>query len=346
MSNGRPRLTMKRRYELIPQMRAYEEMRVVWVPHLMNLYQPNFRSTVCNTDEYGFRYTYKDSRRLSYAEFKAEPGPKGLLCGGSTAFGTGATDDRCSITSYLNRDPHMTWFNFGGMGQNSTQELMRHILFGPKVDQVILFTGVNNLMVHTLSYYFSEVYGAVFFQTAFELLNRVSTNPQYIRYLIGRAMSRVTETLRRMIPGYTDSTAFAGLPDFHDRYNQSLNILARDLDVWSALSAKSGFSLRFILQPILNWMPKNPSPEEEELLDIMEQVGFRRWEGQVRALADSYSQYREDTRQLCEERDILWSDCNELFPREGWLFCDRTHLTDRGQESAAEIITALIKTSV
>ena len=160
MSNARPRPTMKRRYELIPQMRAYEKMKVVWVPHLMNLYQPNYRSAVCNTDENGFRYTFKNASHLSYADFQREPGPKGLLCGGSTAFGVGATQDSCTIASYLNRDPNMTWFNFSGMGQTSTQELMRYGLFGPKVDQVVLFTGVNNLLIHTLSAFFSEVYGA------------------------------------------------------------------------------------------------------------------------------------------------------------------------------------------
>ena len=77
-----------------------------------------------------------------------------------------------------------------------------------------------------------------------------------------------------MILGPAERSDFSGLPDFDDRYNQSLKILPRDLDVWSALSAKSGFSLRVILQPILNWMPKTQSPEEQELLEIMEQVGF------------------------------------------------------------------------
>ena len=321
-------------------MRAYEEMRVVWVPHLMNLYQPNYRSAVCNTDEFGFRHTFKNSNRLSYADFQNEPGPKGLLCGGSTAFGTGATGDGSTITSYLNRDPSMTWFNFSGMGQTSTQELMRYVLFGPKVDQVVLCTGVNNLLIHTLSAFFSEVYGAFFSQTIFELLNRVSTNPQYLKYLFGRARSRAAEALWSMVPGHTPSSDFAGLPDFDVRYAQSLNILARDLDVWSALSAKSGFSLNFVLQPVLIWMTKNLSPEEEELLDIMEQVDWRRWGGQLRALTESYSRYREDTRRLCVERDIHWSDLNESLPMEGWLFCDRTHLTDMGQELVAEIIAS------
>jgi hypothetical protein len=334
---------MKRRYELIPQMKAYEEMRVVWVPHLMNLYQPNFRSPVCNTDEYGFRYTLQGSKELSYADFQNQQGPKGLLCGGSTAFGTGATGDSHTITSNLNRDSDMTWFNFGGMGQNSTQELMRYILFGPKVDQVVLFTGVNNLMIHTLSAYFSQVYGAFFSQTVFELLNRVSTNPQYVKHLMGRAKGRVIDALWRLVPGQSDEPTLDNLPDFEIRYNQSLNILGRDLDVWAALSEKSGFSLRFMLQPILTWMPKNLSPEEEELLDIMDQGGWRRWGGQIRALNDSYTRYREDTRRICEERGILWSDFNELLPREGWLFCDRTHLTDKGQEIAAEIIASECK---
>ena len=344
MSNARRQPTMKRRYELIPQMRTYEEMPVVWVPHLMNHYQPNFRSDVCNTDEYGFRYTFKNSRKLSYADFQMLPGPKGLLCGGSTAFGVGATEDSRTIASYLNRDPHMTWFNFSGMGQNSTQELMRYVLFAPEVDQIVLFTGVNNLLIHTLSTFFSEVYGAFFSQTTFELLNRVDTKTN-LRYLIGRVKSRIAESLRRKIPGHTYGSASDSFPDFDVRYHQSLNILARDLDVWSALSARSGFSLSFILQPVLIWMPKTLSPEEEELLDIMERVGWRQWGGQLRALIDSYSRYREDTRQLCEERDILWSDFNELLPREGWLFCDRSHLTDKGQELAAEIISSLTKTS-
>ena len=342
MSNARQQPTMKRRYELVPQMRTYEEMPVVWVPHLMNHYQANFRSAVCNTDEYGFRYTFKNYKELSYADFQKSEGSKGLLCGGSSAFGVGATEDNRTIASYLNRDPSMTWFNFSGMGQNSTQELMRYVLFAPRVDQIVLFTGVNNLLIHTLSAFFSEVYGAFFSQTTFELLNRVDTKSN-LRYLIGRAKSRVSESLKQMIPSRNESWASDSFPDFDVRYNQSLKILARDLDMWAAMSAKSGFSLSFILQPVLIWMSKTLSPEEEELLDIIEQVGWRRWGGQLRALADSYSRYREDTRQLCEERGILWSDLNELLPREGWLFCDRAHLTDLGQELSADIISSLVK---
>ena len=155
----------------------------------------------------------------------------------------------------------------------------------------------------------------------------------------------MTETLGSIIRRHNERSAFDGLPDFDIRYSQSLNILARDLDVWSALSAKSGFALGFILQPILSWMPKNLDPEEDELLDIMEHISYRRWGGQVRALTDSYARYREDTRHLCEERDIHWSDCNEVLPRDGWLFCDRTHLTDKGQELAAEVISSAIKNS-
>lgn len=341
MKKTRPRPTLDRRYELIPQMRTYEQMRVEWVPHLMNVYESNFRSGVCNTDEHGFRYTLKDSKELDYAAFTREPGPKGLLCGGSTAFGTGATEDGKTIASRLNRNSGITWFNFGCMGHNSTQELLRFLLFKPDVDQVVLLTGINNLMIHTYSQFFSEIYGAVFSQSMFEMLNRFSSNRDYLKYLLRRVKSRAAVAFRRFIPGQSVATDPDGLPDFESRYNQSLEILARDLDVWAMLKEQSGFSLRFVLQPILVWMSKTLSSEEEELLEIMDTVGWRRWGGQIRALTGSYPRYREDTRQLCEARSIPWSDCNELLPKDGWLFCDRTHLTDKGQEAAAEIILSL-----
>ena len=314
-------------------------MRIEWVPHLMNLHEPNFRSEVCNTDEFGFRHTIKNSKVLDYAAFQEEPGSKGLVCGGSTAFGVGATNDSATITSALNRSSHTTWFNFAGMAHNSTQELFRFLLFLPKVDQVVLLTGINNLTIHTVSPHFSEVYGAVFSQTIFQLLNNINTNPKYLKYLAGRLRHRFIDSLLQFLPGLTAGTP--DMPDFESRYSQSLIILARDLDVWAMLRDQKGFSLQFVLQPIAVWMPKVLSTEEEELIHGLETSGRRQWGAQhEQEVTQTYQRYRQDTQVLCQALNIPWIDCNELLPRDGWLFCDRVHLTDEGQKQAAGVILA------
>lgn len=327
---------------MIPQAEIYDQLPLVWVPHLMYMNQRDFRSDICNTDENGFRFTHKNDEVLDFRKYQQASGPKALLCGASTVFGVGATTDAATMASVLNRDSNMTWFNFGGLGHTSTQELLMFLLFRPKSDCVVLFSGINNLTIHTWSPFFSEVYGSVFAQSIFQLLNRIESHRQYLLYLSGRVLDQMVRRLRGIVPFASNGLNVESASYLEERYQSSLGIMARDLDTWVMLRDQLGFSLTFILQPISVWMSKNLSPEEDELIGDIDAAGRKQWGtsgGQIqRFLSDIYPTYRNDTQQLCESRGIKWVDCNQLLPSEGWLFCDRTHLTDHGQELAAAVI--------
>ena len=47
------------RYELIPQIKTYDNLGFEWLPYLMFSQTPNFRSDVLNTDENGYRFSDK-----------------------------------------------------------------------------------------------------------------------------------------------------------------------------------------------------------------------------------------------------------------------------------------------
>ena len=334
-----------RRYKLIPQARAYDEMRLRWVPHLMYTNPANYQSDICNTDEHGFRLTHKGSEVLDFKAFQQAAGPKALLCGGSTVFGVGAAGDLATMASVLNRDCSDTWFNFGAMAHTSTQELMMYLLFRPMANRVVIMSGINNLMIHTWSPYYSSVYGSIFGQSIFQILNRIGSHREYLQYLSSRVINRVKQKLERALPFSSPVSERAGGDiDLDERYRSSLAILSRDLDTWAMLRDQLGFSLTFILQPISVWMDKNQSPEEEELIGQLDAVGRRQWgeDGSPvqKFLTGIYPKYRDDVQRICQTREINWADCNREMPKDGWLFCDRTHLTDEGQRLAAGIIAS------
>ena len=84
----------EQRLQRTPPTIGYTRIKLGWVPHRMYNYEPNFHSDACNTDEHGFRYTYKNGQPLSVATCTERDGPKAVRCGGSSAFGTGARSDR------------------------------------------------------------------------------------------------------------------------------------------------------------------------------------------------------------------------------------------------------------
>ncbi|MFV9997049.1 MAG: hypothetical protein AB8W37_03270 [Arsenophonus endosymbiont of Dermacentor nuttalli] len=64
--------TVKRCYELIPQLCEYDELMylsVRWLTYTMFFHQKNYRSAVINTDEMGFRMSKSFSGWVSPANF-------------------------------------------------------------------------------------------------------------------------------------------------------------------------------------------------------------------------------------------------------------------------------------
>ena len=86
------------RYDLVPQMKIYDNIRRRFIPYLMFASTPNFRSNVLNTDENGLRYNFAPTKKSIFQENKKQESI--LFIGGSTAFGVGATQDKNTITGY------------------------------------------------------------------------------------------------------------------------------------------------------------------------------------------------------------------------------------------------------
>lgn len=145
---------MTARIKLTPQMAEYEQKftdggEVRWLPYLMYFHPTDHRSEVVNTDTSGFRYSELLGIQYSVANSRHAKSVR-VLAGSSTVFGIGASSDAWTLPSRLaENDPDSKpWINFGGRSFNSTQELTlftlyRHLL--PKVDEIVLFSGFNNL---------------------------------------------------------------------------------------------------------------------------------------------------------------------------------------------------------
>jgi hypothetical protein len=320
-----------RRYELLPQMRAYDEMQSEWMAYVMFINRTNYRSSYCNTDQHGFRHTWSPEGVLDYSAMQNLGGERGYFLGGSTIFGVGATDDSKTIPSLLNQNSGTTWYNLGGRAFNSTQELLLYEFFLPEAQKIVLFSGLNNLVAHLGSTYFTHPYGAFCDESLFYRPSKRS----------------IADHLRQYVPQWVkqralQSSFFSQPVELEHRYNESLNILERDLDIWRILQDSKQFTLWYVLQPNPYWAQKRLCPEEEELFAILDHQQGPRWRTMSQRIADTYQQYATDLEDICGARNIRFIDCNKLLPGEGWLFCDRAHLTDDGYKAMATALKGLL----
>jgi hypothetical protein len=316
-------------------MRDYDRLKPEWVPYLMFRNQPNFISQTCHTDEHGFRYTFKDGHRLVYEQFVASSDDnRGIVVGGSLAFGVGATSDGATIPSLLNSCSNTLWFNFGGRAFNSTQELLLFLMYRPRVKRVLLLSGLNYLIAYPFSSHFVPILGS-FVQDS-----------QFYRHLtpvegVAGSVHVIWHTLKRELcrafrrAGQSDS----GRVHAEQGYRRAIGIIERDLELWQALSRSMEFSLSFALQPSALWAGRVLSEEEGELFAILDARQGRSWVRIREFLSGRYERFRDDLADVCRKREISFLDCNLDLPKDGWLFCDRAHLTDEGNRVVVEMLS-------
>lgn len=306
-----------------------------WMPYVMLGNVRGYRSAVCNTDEYGFRHTYAGERLLSMESFTHHAGPKGVVVGGSLAFGIGVSHDRTTIPSMLNQSACGMWWNAGSRGFNSTQEVLWFMLHRWKVDEVLLLSGLNNPIAYGFSAKPMPGLGGFIGDSRF---HRLMALDERLASVLPIVLDAVKRKARAALQPFLSNGRGRRATEAGVSYRDVMAIVERDLDIWCALRQARGFSLRYCLQPSAIWMRKAPSPEEGELFRILDARGGALWQRVYRYVAETFPAYREDLRSLCERRDIPFLDCNEAMPTEGWLFCDRVHLTDHGSQALARLL--------
>lgn len=334
------------RDELVPQFQEYAKFddrgEVRYLPYLMYFHRANYRSAALNTDSAGFRFTHgPDGQRAGVSEEQAE-GPVRILSGSSTVMGIGAGSDAATLASRLwsKHAPSLPWLNFGGRCYNSTQEVLlfmlyRHLL--PEVDEIVVFSGLNDLTVARLPEWQQGDHGAFWFcGEFFDAMEGVRIQAQQDAG-VKRAKRRRTvswhDEARRDITTVVDSAA---------------DLTLRRLETWRLLAGPKA-RVTYVLQPMSLWVRDTPAPQERLLFDEIDRISkFGTWEqlyGDIskKEVAASFS---DKLSAGCAERGIRYFDLNpvvaEAVTEKDWIWVDRAHYTDYGNDLVAEITASTL----
>lgn len=330
---------MTARMTLTPQMAEYEQKftdggEVRWLPYLMYFHPTDHRSFVVNTDSAGFRYSESLTTRYSVADGGQSSGPVRLLAGSSTVFGIGASADSQTLASRLTQnDPRgQHWLNFGGRSFNSTQELTlftlnKHRL--PKVDEIVLFSGFNNLGLARQPENYRGEYGAFFnCHQFFDAL--APAEPASTSWSLSNLFGKAQEPERPAPQSMQEQIDYAA------------NLTLQHLDIWRALATDMGAKLTFILQPLAGWVRETGSPEERQLFTELDQAGnFTDVYGDI--LQTSVREaYAQRLRAGAQGMGVGFVDITPLLAEalgpDDWQFVDRIHFTDFGNDLVSKLI--------
>ena len=117
----------------------------------------------------------------------------------------------------------------------------------------------------------------------------------------------------------------------------------RDLEYFAMLAAARRTSCTFVLQPFAPWIAKSFTDQERELFALLdaEQADFTPVAGEVARRGDAY---RRDVARICADAGVAFVDANAgpAFAGPEWLFVDRLHLTDAGQDAAVRLIASAL----
>ena len=322
------RTAVEQRNLIVPQMRDYDElgMRQEWVPHLMYFQPRNVALKSVSTDEFGFRNTTG-----------SKPGaPTALLVGGSSVFGIGATSDAATIPSLLNATTKFNWHNFGGRAFNSTQEaILVHLAHIKKINgPIIVMSGINNLIRSLMPGSFSPMYGAFFQQGLYEhqMKNSGMGSRELSQMLFAQIRAKFGLTKKTLTTAQSSSSKI-------ESYASMLKVFERDCEYLQMLAKRDNTIATFVMQPFIPWLNKSLTPQEINLFELLDQEAesFARV---LHELEQCKDEYRHDIERICERVGMRFFDLNSAseLKRPSWLFVDRAHFTDEGNDTVTELL--------
>lgn len=329
------------RVQLTPQMVQYDDFddraETRWLPFLMYFHRADYHSDVVNTDRLGFRIAHGASEEASLGGRLPE-GPVRLFVGSSTAFGIGASSDAATLPSRLwsRYAPSRPWLNLAGRSHSSTQELLLFVLYRhllPPVEEIVIFSGLNNLALSRLPEQQRGDHGA-FFNCGeyFEKMEELRARHRKSSLGLGRRGRRSEEPADQE----------AAVPELSERISSAVELTARHLETWRSLASLTGAKVTFVLQPLATWIRERPAPQEKLLFEELDEIS-NFWElyGDI-ATQEAGQTYADQLASACEKLEVPFLDfapvLAEAVEEQDWLFVDRAHFTDRGHDLAAELL--------
>ena len=314
------------RYKLLPQMKAYDKLTHTWLPYIMYFHQPNFKSKVINVDNFGLRFNNENDFKKHKFEkntiFKNNKKKSHIVIGGSTAFGVGASKDENTITGKLSKQSNFNYYNLGGRAFSGFQEIILFQSLINKIkalDEVTIISGANDLYLMTQSNNFNKILGPLFFNDSLNKLNNPYSIRNYISSLINS--KKIKNEIKTIISEDEKKIIL-------------IDIIKRNIYLWSLLSKSMNIKVTFMLQPVANWINREIINEEavifSELDNSKNSINFNN----IFSL-ENYEFYTKELKICCNNYDINFVDTNKLETitnSKKWIFIDRVHLTDDGNE--------------
>lgn len=328
------------RATLTPQMLDYDRFASrglsQYLPYVMSFNATNFRSAVINTDQLGFRFAHDiEGNPLSVGMLDVSRiGGVNLLIGASPALGYGASSDAASVVSRLSvTDPDGTpWLNFAGHCFNAVQELMLFMLHShrlPQVRRIVVMGGFNTLVMARLPEFIRcELPPFYFCGEYYEKFNEI-------------AEENGAKLPPSKLPKWpTETTAVPPVEQTIDLASQET---LRRLTTWKQLATSLNAELSFVMQPLATWVRK-PCAEEQILFEELDKIStLGTWQHLYGDISESAvaEQYADKLTAGCHSLNICFGNLvNDLRqrPADEWLFVDRAHFTDLGNDVVARAI--------
>jgi hypothetical protein len=336
-------------YRLTPQIRDIDDLlapaRMRWLPYTMFFQHPNYRSSSINTDALGFRISIgADGRELKVSDTFGPDQPINLVVGSSTAMGTGTSNDKHTMASCLSQLRNERWLNFAARAYNSQQELILYTLHQhrfAKVDQVMVLSGMNNLVLEGMPPEFRSDHGQYYYSyeythyMSFYNLAQQRAEPSLLKRMFG-SLKRHTEAV------ITD----AGI-DTPERIARSVEATGRALAQWKALLAPHGAQLTYVLQPLATWAKEELTDEEAAINHAVDSCPNNFWRMFSNILGkEVYPLYVGALEQMCASVGVPFYDLNAMIAASPLarqnIFVDRLHFNDFGHHEVAKLLDGVL----
>lgn len=318
--------TLQSVYEIAPQFRDYHALEKCFQPYTSISQLPNFNSQSVNTDSSGHRISINNGRPYDWKEwmnFKH----RGLILGGSTAFGQGATSDVFTISSTLNSITRNSFLNLGIPGCTSGQEAVVSLPFLNQANTVVIVSGVNTL--YTILR-FGNFTGTPYTPLLMSgLANGLSRYP--IQKVYQKCIGRLDEDLSPF------GSVMKSVPVTSE---EALTIASehqkRDLRVIKQVANHSA-QVYFCAQPLSLLCKGTLTQEEETLHELLIDAKNTKLSETMIELVRIWPKYKIHLKQICIDLNVNFIDLEQIdYP--GWCFFDHVHLTDNGNKICAEYI--------
>ena len=285
--------------------------------------------------------------------------------GGSVAFGVPASTDAHTVPGCLERrlvgsrgdQRRVRVYNFAIPGGQQPQQLLMAAVNRDRLDAVITFDGVNEVVVPScynrdrvppdfpyLPYYSALYGGAVSDDQAFEAVSlkrrqmAFAARPGFIQRLLGRQHARDVADRRRRLEQLQDTGLFQsqfspGTGTAEERAVTGADSWARHTATTAMLCRAAGIASLHVVQPIPDTAKPLTSAEDARVRSQLAVVQLRA-AGYARVLAHARRMKLDGL--AVEEFSEVFSECREA------IYTDLVHFEDRGSELVAERLAAHI----